>query len=141
MLTLKHRQHPNCAYCKDTLSESVYICSGCETYYHTDCLEELGKCAVLGCEKIFSSKLANIIKTPSKSTSKGKPYNNKKRHGPELSPILPGKGQYFDKEFYKIKQERSRIKRERAFFWSTAGGAAFLFIYMVYVLVYALALI
>ena len=59
-LLIKRKQdQPKCAYCKDLLSASVYICDGCQTYYHTECLSELGKCAILGCEKPFTGQIAN----------------------------------------------------------------------------------
>ena len=42
-----------CPYCHDLLAEEVLepiTCTGCGTVHHRACLEELGRCTVLGCE-------------------------------------------------------------------------------------------
>jgi len=48
--------NPICPYCHDIVdSGSVYICD-CKATYHDECLFELGECAILGCEKLFSEQ-------------------------------------------------------------------------------------
>lgn len=38
-----------CPYCRDELSDDSTACAFCETRYHTECLSELGRCAIIGC--------------------------------------------------------------------------------------------
>lgn len=121
LLIKQKQERPKCAYCKDLLSANVYICDGCQTYYHTDCLSELGKCAILGCDKPFTGSIQNIETETTKS----------KRRGPELSPRL-----------------KSVIKGEKAFSGMslgekaeasiTVGLAVFCFIAFCYITVYGL---
>lgn len=49
-LKLKPKQNSsNCPLCKEELSGNKYTCPSCQTSYHTDCAEEMGGCATLGC--------------------------------------------------------------------------------------------
>ena len=99
-LLLKQKQErPNCAYCKDYLSANVYICDDCQTYYHTECLSELGKCAILGCDKPFTGSIQNLGSEPVEK--------NSSRRGPELSPRLESvKGIKGSKFFLGCHQEK-----------------------------------
>ena len=38
-----------CPYCRDGLTEPVSACAACDVRYHRECLQELGRCATLGC--------------------------------------------------------------------------------------------
>lgn len=47
------RGRPRCAYCHDEVSGSedgLVACNLCATVIHQECWDELGHCAVLGCE-------------------------------------------------------------------------------------------
>jgi hypothetical protein len=59
------------------------MCDGCNTSYHTDCLSELGKCAVAGCSRPFTGQISDG--TYKGLFSKSKP-KSRTRRGPELSP-------------------------------------------------------
>jgi len=38
-----------CAYCHDSLEDTVGICSGCQTGLHPECWSEAARCPTLGC--------------------------------------------------------------------------------------------
>ena len=69
----------------------MYMCDGCNTSYHTECLSELGRCAVAGCSKPFTGQISDgysdgsgaLKGLLSKALFSDKP---KPRRGPELHP-------------------------------------------------------
>ncbi len=38
-----------CAYCHDTLEDTVGVCGGCQTGLHSECWSEAQRCPTLGC--------------------------------------------------------------------------------------------
>jgi hypothetical protein len=41
---------PRCPYCHDMLEEvALVVCGACGTRHHAACMDELGRCTVLGC--------------------------------------------------------------------------------------------
>lgn len=56
-IKIKHGQV--CPLCKDELASSEYICDGCNTAFHNECINELarGQCTTFGCGKTLHSKV------------------------------------------------------------------------------------
>lgn len=46
--------HERCPYCRDELQAAdaeLVECQGCGTTHHAACLEELGRCTIMGCDR------------------------------------------------------------------------------------------
>ncbi len=58
-LDLRRREQPEatCVYCRDTITESVTLCSKCEAPFHKECRRELGRCSTPGCTGLGKSAL------------------------------------------------------------------------------------